>query len=441
MARGKKAAATLTPEEKLQQALVPVEEQPYDIPENWCWTKQGIISTFLNGRAYKKTELLEDNTLTPILRVGNLFTNDSWYYSDLSLEENKYIDNNDLIYAWSASFGPFIWHGNKVIYHYHIWKIQLSTALSKEYYYFWLMNDTERLKGGGHGTGMIHVTKEMMEHESIPLPPIAEQQRIVDRIERIFAKLDEAKEKAQAVVNGFELRKSAILHKAFTGELTAQWRQEHRRTIKEWQDVTLGEIASFHQGIQVPVDQQFEENDETRVRFIRIVDYTQGNEEPRYIDKSIIREGSLVDGDEIVMVRYGASAGFIGDSISGIIANNMFIVNVDKDVIPYLKCFLKSPQMFSLLNHSGGSSAMPALNFKTISTIKIPLPPIEEQKEIIRLVKSPLEKLEQANDNAEKAVLQIEIMKKTVLARAFRGELGTNDPAEESAMELLKGLL
>ena len=96
MARTAKNEKALTPEEKLAQALVPDVEQPYRVPENWCWVVQGQVSAFCNGRAYKQAELLEDETKTPVLRVGNLFTNTSWYYSDLKLDENKYIDNEDL---------------------------------------------------------------------------------------------------------------------------------------------------------------------------------------------------------------------------------------------------------------------------------------------------------------------------------------------------------
>ncbi|MDW5473678.1 restriction endonuclease subunit S [Limosilactobacillus reuteri] len=81
---------------------------PYKIPENWNWVILGSVASFLNGRAYKKSELLDDNKLTPVLRVGNLFTNSKWYYSDLKLDSNKYIDKGDLIYAWSA----LIWTQN-----------------------------------------------------------------------------------------------------------------------------------------------------------------------------------------------------------------------------------------------------------------------------------------------------------------------------------------
>jgi type I restriction enzyme S subunit len=103
------------------------------LPKGWALAPLADLVTVLNGRAYKQNELLSAGT--PVLRVGNLFTSDKWYYSTLKLDQDKYCENGDLIFAWSASFGPFIWSGEKVIYHYHIWKLPLhsETDLDKRY--------------------------------------------------------------------------------------------------------------------------------------------------------------------------------------------------------------------------------------------------------------------------------------------------------------------
>jgi type I restriction enzyme S subunit len=61
--------------------------------------------------------------------VGDCFTNDHWYYSDMELDEQKYCEAGDLLYAWSASFGPRVWDGEKVIFHYHIWKVVPDAAV------------------------------------------------------------------------------------------------------------------------------------------------------------------------------------------------------------------------------------------------------------------------------------------------------------------------
>lgn len=166
-------------------------KEKYRIPSNWRWVILGKIAKFYNGRAYKKNELLDDASLTPVLRVGNLFTNSSWYYSDLKLDKNKYIDKGDLIYAWSASFGPKIWEGPRAIYHYHIWKIQLSRFIDEKFLYYFLLNDKNTVdKTELHGSTMKHITKKNMEMLPIPLPPLAEQRRIVAKLEELFEQLD-----------------------------------------------------------------------------------------------------------------------------------------------------------------------------------------------------------------------------------------------------------
>ena len=163
------------------------EETETHVPGGWAKTSLAELVTVLNGRAYSKDELLAAGT--PVLRVGNLFTSKHWYYSDLELEPDKYCDKGDLIFAWSASFGPFIWSGPKVIYHYHIWKLELNSEadLHKGYLYWFLQNKTQEIKRAGHGVSMLHMTKEKMEKLEVMLPPLAEQKRIVAKVDELMA--------------------------------------------------------------------------------------------------------------------------------------------------------------------------------------------------------------------------------------------------------------
>lgn len=145
----------------------------------------GEVCKVVNGRAYKQDELLEKGKYA-VLRVGNFFSNRSWYYSDLELPEDKYCDKGDLLYAWSASFGPKIWDGEKVIYHYHIWKmLPKEDKITKQWLFHVLDFDTERMKAqNSNGSTMLHLTKEGIEKHSIPIPTVEEQSKIVERIEQ-----------------------------------------------------------------------------------------------------------------------------------------------------------------------------------------------------------------------------------------------------------------
>ena len=176
------------------------------------WRKAALEAnaTLLNGRAYKQDELL-DSGKYPVLRVGNFFSNRGWYYSDLELDDDKYCDNGDLLYAWSASFGPQIWNGGKVIYHYHIWKVLVGEAYNKQFLCKLLEYATESLMGDTHGIAMMHLTKSGMEKTEFIVPPIELQEQFAAFVEQT----DKSKLAIQQSLAELETLKKAMMQKYF----------------------------------------------------------------------------------------------------------------------------------------------------------------------------------------------------------------------------------
>jgi type I restriction enzyme, S subunit len=127
---------------------VMVRSELGDIPEGWHVGKLGDITRVINGRAYKQTEFREEGT--PIVRIQNLTGKGKTVYSDLKLNEDKYISSGDLIYAWSATFGAYFWRGDKSIYHYHIWKLECFSSCFKYYLYLHLKIISDSMKGQGN---------------------------------------------------------------------------------------------------------------------------------------------------------------------------------------------------------------------------------------------------------------------------------------------------
>lgn len=201
LARTAAAKAALQPRGRAKAKKSPNElagSHPYVIPSSWKWCCLADLVEVLNGRAYKKEELLEQGT--PVLRVGNLFTSNHWYYSNLTLDEDRYCVPGDLLYAWSASFGPFIWTGERSIYHYHIWKLapHSDADLSRRYLHDYLQAQTAAIKASGHGVSMTHMTKEKMEQLPVPLPPLAEQHRIVAKVDQLMTLCDQLEQQIDA---------------------------------------------------------------------------------------------------------------------------------------------------------------------------------------------------------------------------------------------------
>lgn len=142
----------------------------------------GDVLSFINGRAYKREELLETGKY-PVLRVGNFYTNDKWYYSDLELPEDKYCDNGDLLYSWAATLGPKIWDNGKCIFHYHVWKILFDERIiDKQYLYYYLQYDLAKISRSTTKSTMVHVSMESMKKRPIILPTLVEQKRIASLI-------------------------------------------------------------------------------------------------------------------------------------------------------------------------------------------------------------------------------------------------------------------
>ena len=178
--------------------------------DDWEERKLGEVATFLNGRAYKQDELL-DSGKYKVLRVGNFYTNDSWYYSNMELGDKYYVDKGDLVYTWSATFGPHIWSGEKVIYHYHIWKVELSKFLDRNFTLQLLEADKARLLSSTNGSTMIHVTKGDMESKIVSIPNIDEQKQIGS----FFKQLDNTITLHQRKLDLLKEQKKGFLQKMF----------------------------------------------------------------------------------------------------------------------------------------------------------------------------------------------------------------------------------
>lgn len=274
---------------------------------------------------------------------------------------------------------------------------------------------------------------------SIPLPPFAEQQRIVGRIESLFAKLDEAKEKAQAVLDSFETRKAAILHKAFTGELTAKWREEHGVSIDNWKTTRFDSVAAIRSNLVDPAEYQ---------SFPHIA--------PDNIEKKtgVLLEYHTIAEDGVTSGKHRFYSGQILYSKIRPYLSKAVVVDFDglcsADMCPIeayqnARClwyYMLSDEFLLQASTAGSRSVLPKINQKELSALTVHLPTNDrEQEEIARILDELFDKEQQTKEAAEVVLDQIDLMKKSILARAFRSELGTNDPSEESAVELLKEII
>lgn len=466
-----------TIEELLKEALVPVEEQPYEVPENWVWSRLGCIAEWSSGGTPKSTRPEFYDGDIPWLVIGDL--NDGYVYdsnkkiTDQGLKNSsaKLVKVDSILLAMYGSIGKL-----------GINKVECTTnqaiAFTKEIYkltfnkylFYYLLNSREKLIKLGKGGTQQNISQTVIKEVEIPIPPLAEQQRIVTKIESLFSKIDKAKELIEEAREGFENRKAAILAKAFKGELTEKWREENpsiRSSESMWN--IDNEVEGHYEAVAIPKTwcqrklkdicervsvghvgptTQYYCSSTDGIPFLRSQNVKPGRvilDDVMHITKEFhnkLKKTQLKAGD-LLIVRVGANRGdaaILSSDLGEVNCANIVFARPIGGLSNYLGYFFISNIWRNTVDKITTGSAQGVINTKIVSEVIIPLPPLEEQKEIVRILDNLLSfesKIEELTQLEE----QIELLKKSILAKAFRGELGTNDPTEESAIELLKEVL
>ena len=445
-----KKKTALTIEERLQQALVPAEEQPYEVPENWVWVRLGAIAEIVTGGTPSKKHPEYYGGSFPFykpsdLDQGRLTFDASEYLSEEGKNVSRIIPKNSTAVCCIGSIGKcgyLMCEGTT--------NQQINSAIPKIhslclYYYLCTEDFVQNLLSMASATTIAIVNKSKMESCTFPLPPLSEQQRIVDRIEELFAKLDEAKERLQEVADSFAVRKAAILHKAFTGELTKQWRRENGVSDESWEDASLDSVCkSIYDGDHMPPPKS-----ETGIPFLVISNVNTGFisfEKCRFVPEeyydalSETRTPEMGDILYTIVGSYGIPV-MVDTDKKFCFQRHMALLKPSNIYNRFLWRQLQTQSFFEQATSIATGTAQLTVPIKGLRKLIVKCPTLPEQHEIVRLIDDLLARERAAQQAAEQALASIDLMKKSILARAFRGELGTNKASEASALELLQQVL
>lgn len=441
----KKKQIELTIEEKLQNALVPKEEQPYKIPNNWCWTYFKDIFYIENGYAFKKIDYKKEGI--PLVRISNIENgivniNECIYVNKLEKNEEKYvIEKGDLLIALSgATTGKNgVYYLDEIAYlNQRIGNIKIKNKekVLNEYRNYYIALKNEDILNLAYGGAQPNISPKVIEFISIPLPPIKEQQRIVNRIESLFAKIDRAKELIENTLAQFEQNKMAILHKAFIGELTVKWRKKNNINEKNFfNKVKLKNVIKLISGRDVSVSLC---NDKS-IGIPYILGASNIKDNKFFIERWIENPVVVSEKNDILLSVKG--------TIGKLYLQKEEKINISRQIMA-LRALndLNTHYLYYFLLREcerlkfEGNGLIPGISRKDILDLNILLPTLEEQQEIVNILDKLLAKYNKIK-NLEQQLEKIELLKKAILAKAFRGELGTNNPDEESAENLLKEIL
>lgn len=351
----------------------------------------GEIARVINGRAYKQDELLESGKYR-VLRVGNFFSNGSWYFSDLELDSDKYCESGDLLFAWSASFGPRIWNEDKVIYHYHIWKIvEDQEVVDRRFLYYFLMNSVKGMMASTHGSIMLHLTKEFMERLPIHLPGNTTIQRnIAAVLSAIDAKIDcnnrinaELETIAKALYDYWFVQfdfpdANGKPYKSSGGKMV--YNKVLKREIPEaWKDGTAKGLLTFNPSLPLTINSEASYIDMASLPVTGFM--TEAPERKPYAGGMKFQNGDVVVARITPCLENGKTAliSLLENSEIGFGSTEFIVLRGKKLSLSAFAAQLSRSEPFRqfAISNMTGTSGRKRIDAKTLETFSLPIPPDE----------------------------------------------------------------
>ncbi|MEW4266188.1 restriction endonuclease subunit S [Priestia megaterium] len=472
----------------LEEALVPKEEEPYIIPENWIWVKTGAVNQVITGSTpSKKNDSYYGGNFPFIkpadLEQGNQVIHASEYITEEGKLASRPIPEESTLVCCIGSIGKSGFNIVECTTNQQINSLVPNrNLLNPKFNYYQVLNNyyQTQLWERSSATTVAIINKGKMSEIPITLPPLKEQKQIAEKIENLFNKIEEAKQLIEEARETFELRRAAILDKAFRGELTKKWRKENIFKKLESSSDGVNEVDVHNSNVDatssipehnIPNSWKWTLSNNL---FAFVTSGSRGwakyyNDEGDFF----IRVGNLnhnsIDIDLTSQQKVSPPEGTEGSRT--LVQEGDILVSITADigriaVVPkqFPKAYINQHVALArpvsgycseyvawfLSSRNGGrlqfdrlqrGATKAGLGLNDIKSIWVPIPPLDEQYEVIRKIKIVFEKFEVAEKNLANALQVCEKLKKSILAKAFRGELGTNDSSEESAIELLKEVL
>ena len=510
MSKNKKIEISL--EEKLEKALVPVEEQAYKIPNNWVWTRLGDIYNLFTGNSIPESEK-STKYISLLEGYKYIATKDVAYNGEINYENGLIIPynekkfkiakvNSSLLCIEGGSAGRKVGITDRdVCFGNKLCCFESNSNLEKKIIYYYIKSENFLSLFRENMNGLIGgVSLNNLKKIDFPLPPLNEQKRIVEKLDFLFDKTKKVKEIIEEIKVDIENRKISILDRAFKGVLTSKWRNENKTSdvkellklindekIKKWEEDCLRAekngnkkpkkpIIREIEDMIVPVEEQpyklpdswvwvrlgdiidnikygynasGQENGE--VKLLRITDIQNDDVNWRTVPYCKISEEEFeayqLKVRDILIARTGGTIGKtflireIPKDLKSVYASYLIKFYPNKNISEiYLKNYFNTDLYWKLLKMKSRGTGQPNVNSPSLQALLVPLPPLEEQKEIVRILDEVLE-----NENKVKELVELEeridILEKSILNKAFKGELGTQNSEDEFALELLKKII
>lgn len=433
----KKKDAALSPEERLQQAHVPEKEWPYELPKEWKWVRTGDINCY---QGISITPADSKNKLFELYSVPSFDGNYPEIIEGKDIGSSKQtVEVGDVLLCKINPRINRVWyvtgHTKNQLVASSEWIVIRNNRIEPRYLMYCLRAQYFRQlllsNVSGVGGSLMRAQPKFVKNYPIPIAPYSVQVQIADFLDREFARLNEAQEQIQSVIDSAEERKQSILYKAMTGDLSARWRKENGYSLEEWDRCSVNDICrDIKVGIVIkPTRYYTDSSGIPAFRSANVREFHVQDSDWVYINEQGQRENqrTIVHTNDVLIVRSGnpGTACVVPKKFDGCNAIDIIIAVPDQSVIDpdYLCIFTNSPIGHGQIKSGVRGMALTHFNVTSYGKLEIAVPSLAEQHEIVHLVKQYLEKEKTVEETAMSVLNQLETTRQAILNKAFRGEL------------------
>ena len=377
----------------------------------------GDLFEFKNGRSFKKTEWKQ--TGLPIIRIQNLNNEDAPFnYFDDEYDSSIEVNSGDLLFSWSgtvgSSFGPHIWHREKGVLNQHIFKLNFIKEMEKRYAFYSLLFITAEIERSVVGAvGLVHVTKKSLNEFQIPHPPIPEQQRIVAILDQAFADIEKARANAEK-----NLKNARELFDSYLNQVFSQ-------RGEGWVENKLDDVCELVGGGTPSKSNEEFYNGMIPWATIRdMKDELLISTEHSITEEAVANSSTNVIKAENIVIATRVGLGKVCLLQQDTAINQDLKAVIPKDgqlTKPYLFHWLKS--VAHIIVAAGTGATVQGVKLPFIKSLPIPIPPISEQQQIVAKLNELSVSKQKLIGSYETKLVSLDELKKSLLQKAFSGEL------------------
>ena len=419
-----------------------------NLPHSWLWTTLGEICS---RPQYGYTTKAADSGDTLFLRTTDITSGKiDWdtvpFCAENPEDPDKYqLHDGDVVIsrAGSVGFSHLIQSPPKAVFASYL--IRFRPFIDRGYFAFFLKSPFywHSISDRKSGIAVGNVNAQKLAAISIPLPPLAEQKRIVAKIEELFSELEAGEESLRAARRQLGVYRQSLLKQAFEGKLTEKWRTENPDKLEEWTSTTVGKIGRIETGTTPPTENQANYGGD--LPFFKPTDLEQGRyvkDARSYLSASGRQSARVLPAGSILVTCIGATIGKTGLAQLACATNQQInSISPAEGIAPEFAYFqVISPQFQEQIKTNASSTTLPILNKSKFSAFPFVLCSLPEQQEIVRLLDEQFEAIERNEREIDAALKRSEALRQAILKKAFTGQLVAQDPADEPASALLARL-